>query len=82
VSGHEFKTRQSVAEMGMREAENEGIVAASKARILIAEKMAELAKSLGEQIKEVRISQFGGDGNPFAMLTQGVSGVMDLVKKS
>ena len=49
-------------------------------RIIQAEKLPELAAAVGSRIGEVKISQYGGDGNPFGSITQAVSAVLDLVK--
>ncbi|MCK6547962.1 hypothetical protein L6R52_19075 [Myxococcota bacterium] len=64
----------ALAEAFVRKAEAE-------ARVLAAEKLPELAEAMGRKIGEVRITQWGNDGNPFGALTQGVAAVLDLVKK-
>jgi flotillin len=52
------------------------------ARLIVAQKLPELAEVMGKKIGEVRITQLDGDGNPFAHLAQSVTAVLDLARKA
>jgi len=54
--------------------------ATAQARIIQAQKLPELAAAIGQRIGEVRIAQYGGEGNPFGSITQAVAAVLDLVR--
>lgn len=70
------------AEIMLLNAQAELVASESKARVLTAQKLPELAAAIGQRIGEVRITQMGGEGNPFAQLTQGVTAVLDMVKNA
>lgn len=72
---------EALAEVEWRKAQVEAERLGARARLVQAEKLPELAAAVGARIGEVRISQFGGEGNPFGSITQAVSAVLDLVRE-
>jgi hypothetical protein len=60
------------------EAQPELATSEARAKLIAAQKLPELAAAVGQRIGEVRITQLGGDGNPFAQITQGVTAVLAL----
>ena len=68
------------AEITMLDAQAQLVASDAQAKVLTAQKLPELAAAIGQRIGEVRITQMGGEGNPFSQLTQGVSAVLAMVK--
>jgi len=56
--------------------------AQAKSRVLIAEKLPELASAVGSRFGEVKVTSFGGDNNPFGSIAQAVASVLELAKEA
>jgi hypothetical protein len=61
------------------EAEVQGIVDESRARVKTAENLPALAAAVGQKIGEVRITQVGADASPFAFVADAIGAVTRLV---
>ena len=70
---------EAQAAVAWQQARIESERTASRAKLVQAEKLPELAAAVGQRIGEVRIAQYGG-GNPFASITQAVGAVLELVR--
>lgn len=58
-------------------------VAESEARVLLAQKLPELAGAIGGKIGEVKITQIGGDAaGAFGVVTGAVQSIVDMVKSA
>ncbi len=69
------------AELAAREAKNEEVRAAARARVALVERLPELAGAVGERFGEVRVTQIGGDGQPFGNIAQAVASVLELARE-
>lgn len=71
---------EAEASAALRMAEVERIRAEANQGTILAQRLPDLAGAIGNKIGEVRIHQYGGgESNPFAMLTESVQAVVDLV---
>jgi flotillin len=61
------------------EAEVQGIVDESRARVKTAENLPALAAAVGQKIGEVRITQVGAEASPFAFVADAIGAVTQLV---
>lgn len=62
-------------------ASNEEQRSRARARVVLAEKLPELAGAIGERFGEVRVTQIGGDGQPFGNIAQAVTSVLELARE-
>jgi flotillin len=70
------------AEVGLAQARAENELAAAKARVITAERLPELAGAIGQRFGEVKVTQIGGDGRPFASITEALSSVLELARSA
>ncbi len=80
---------EQAAHAGRLEAEVEGLRAhaavtraEAQSKVLHAQKLPELAAAMGSRMGEVKINQWGGDGNPFGSIVQAVQAIVDLAKST
>lgn len=73
-------TGQIELELDQKKAEIDRLRAEARARLLLAEKLPELAAGIGKRIENVRITQVGGD-DPFSGLLRGVTSVIDTARE-
>lgn len=71
---------RSSAEVALVHARAQREAAEAQARVLIAEKLPELATAVGQRFGEVKLVQIGGDSS-FASIAQAVSSIIDLARK-
>jgi regulator of protease activity HflC (stomatin/prohibitin superfamily) len=69
------------AELDALVAANEATRSAARARVLLVENLPALAGAVGERFGEVRVTQIGGDGQPFGTIAQAVASVVALARE-
>jgi flotillin len=70
------------AEVELVRARAEKELAAAKARVITAERLPDLASAVGQRFGEVKVTQIGGDGRPFASITDAVMSVLELARSA
>jgi hypothetical protein len=87
LAGRKAEAEATVA-IGLRRAELDAIIAqneevrsAARARVALVENLPELAGAVGERFGEVRITQIGGEGQPFGNIAQAVTSVLELARE-
>ncbi len=65
----------------MARAQAERVIAESRARVIVAEKLPELAAAIGSRIGGVNITQFGGGTSPFASIAEAIASVVEVGRK-
>lgn len=69
------------AEVALAAARADRDRAEARARVLLAERLPDLAAALGQRVGEVKVTHFGVDGGPFSSLTQALESVVALAKQ-
>jgi regulator of protease activity HflC (stomatin/prohibitin superfamily) len=77
----EVETGLRKAKLEAIQAKNEETRSAARARVALVENLPELAGAVGERFGEVRVTQIGGDGQPFGNIAQAVASVLELARE-
>jgi regulator of protease activity HflC (stomatin/prohibitin superfamily) len=75
-----LKAHLQAAQAERAHAEAELVKAEAQARVWTAQKLPELAAAVGQRIGEVKIHQWGGDGNPFGTIAAAVESLISLTR--
>ncbi len=71
------------AEVKLAAARAEVESAAARARLIIAQKLPELAGAVGARFGEVNVTQIGGsEGGAFGSIAQTVAGILELARRA
>lgn len=73
---------QRTAEVSLATAGAELRRAEAQARVLTAQNLPALAGAVGARFGEVKVTQFGGEQNPFASIAQAVAAVVELARET